>query len=200
MRERITKRRNTEVRQRQIINAARAMIVKRGSEHITIRCLAKAVDISEAAIYRHFKNKKAILSLLVDDIEKGWLADLSSVNTNGKSLLAALEEGLKGPLSVKRRGVSFQVIAEIVSLGDKRLNQKISVMIDKYIEHLTELLSQGIKSGEVRKDVDKKAAATILFGMMQGLVSIWALSGYNFDPEERYATLWSVFRKAVSAR
>ena len=196
----ITKRRNTEVRQKQIVNAAREMIVKYGSEHVTVRLIASAVDISEAAIYRHFKNKKAILALLVDDIENRLIADFTSIGTNGKSPLEILEGGLRGPLSVRRKGVSFQVIAEIVSLGDKKLNKKISVMINNYIERLTDLLSNGVKSGEVREDIDRKAAATVLFGMMQGLVSIWALSGYSFDPEEKYVALWNVFREAVSVK
>ncbi len=196
----ITKRRNTEVRQKQIVNAAREIIVKYGSEHVTVRRIASAVDISEAAIYRHFKNKRAVLALLVDDIENRLIADFTSIGTNGKSPLEVLEGGLRGPLSVRRRGVSFLVIAEIVSLGDKKLNKKISVMINKYIERLTDLLSNGVKSGEVREDVDRKAAATVLFGMMQGLVSIWALSDYSFDPEEKYVTLWKVFREAVSVK
>ena len=110
----ITKRRNTEVRQKQIVNAARELIVKYGSEHVTVRRIASAVDISEAAIYRHFKNKKAILALLVDDIENRLIADFTSIGTNGKSPLEVLEGGLRGPLSVRRRGVSFQVIAEII--------------------------------------------------------------------------------------
>lgn len=196
----ITKRRTTKVRQKQIVNAAREIIVKYGSEHVTVRRIASAVDISEAAIYRHFKNKKAVLALLVDDIENRLIADFTSIGTNGKSPLEVLEGGLRGPLSIRRRGVSFQVIAEIVSLGDKKLNRKIAVMINKYIERLTDLLSNGVESGEVREDVDRKAAATVLFGMMQGLVSIWALSGYSFDPEEKYVALWNVFREAVSVK
>lgn len=200
MRMKITKRRNTEVRQKQIINAARDTIVKHGSEQVTVRRIAKAVDISEAAIYRHFKNKKAILAFLVDDIENRLIADFTSVSSNSKSPLEIIEEGLRGPLSIKRRGVSFQVIAEIISLGDKKLNKKIFVFINKYIERVAGLLSHGVESGEVREDVDVKAAAIILFGMMQGLVSIWALSGYSFDPEEKYATLWRVYREAIVSK
>jgi AcrR family transcriptional regulator len=194
-----TKRQTTEVRQKQIINAAREMIVKHGSEHITVRRIAAAVNISEAAIYRHFKNKKDILSALVDDIEDRWREDLAPVSPNGRTPLEIIEEGVKGPLSVKRRGVSFHVIAEIVSLGDKKLNKKISLLIDSYIERLACLLSEGIASGEIKEDVDTKAAATLLFGMIQGLVNIWALNGYSFDPEERYTSIWKVFHDAVTS-
>ncbi|MBI2849877.1 MAG: TetR/AcrR family transcriptional regulator [Chloroflexi bacterium] len=196
----VTKRRSTEVRQRQIINAAREIIVNYGSENVTVGRIANAVAISEAAIYRHFKSKKAILTLLIDDVEDRLIADFSAVSTEGKTPLEIIEGGLKGPLSERRRGVSFQVIAEIISLGDKKLNKKISEFINAYIAHLADLLSQGIKSGEVREDVDVEAAATLLFGMIQGLVSIWALSGYRFDAEAKYDTLWRVFRDSVTLK
>jgi hypothetical protein len=52
----------------------------------------------------------------------------------------------------------------------------------------------------MRDDVDLEAASTLLFSMIQGLVNIWALSNYNFDLEERYASLWRFFREAVTER
>ena len=39
-----------------------------GSEHITMKGIASEVGISEAAIYRHFNEKRDILLLLVDDV------------------------------------------------------------------------------------------------------------------------------------
>ena len=72
-----SKRKNTEVRQVQIINAAGSLIFKYGSEHLTVRRIAAEVGISEAAIYRHFKSKKSILSFLLSNIEESLLRDLS---------------------------------------------------------------------------------------------------------------------------
>ena len=50
------KRKSTAVRKQQIIEAARKLIIKSGSEHLTVRSIAKEVNITEAAIYRHFKS------------------------------------------------------------------------------------------------------------------------------------------------
>ena len=198
----IVKHKNTEVRRKQIIDAARKLIIRRGSEHVTVRGIAKTVGISEGAIYRHFKSKRDILSLLADDIENNLLEDLAEASTHGNTPIEVLDGILRSHLSAieKRRGVSFQVIAEIISLGDKGLNRKISDNISKYINRLAEILSHGVKSGEVREDIDLKAAAFILFGTIQGLVTTWALSNYSFDPEEKYAPIWSIFREAVSKR
>ncbi|MFH1088097.1 MAG: TetR/AcrR family transcriptional regulator [Chloroflexota bacterium] len=195
------KHESTAVRQGQIADAARKVIIKYGSEHVTVRRIASEVGISEAAIYRHFKSKKEILSLLADHIEEYLLADLAlKAGWGERGCLSALESTLKHHLSAteQRHGVSFQVIAEIISLGDKGLSRKVAGTISKYIGRLKDVLAEGVSAGEVREDVDLEAAATLLFGMMQALVNIWALSNYSFCPEERYARLWNVFRKAVA--
>ena len=198
----IVKHKNQEVRRKQIIDAARKLIIRRGSEHVTVRGIAKIVGISEGAIYRHFKSKRDILAFMTDDIENSLLEDLIEASGNGNRSLEVLDSILRSHLSAieKRRGVSFQVIAEIISLGDKRLNGKISDKLNKYIGHLAELLSQGVKSGEVRDDIDLEATAMIAFGTIQGLVNIWALSNYSFDPQGKYMSIWSILREVVSKR
>ena len=198
----VIKHRSTEVRRKQIINAARKLIIKHGSEHITVREIAKAVDISEGAIYRHFRSKKDILYLMADAIEDDLIGDITRASANGNSSLEVLDSVLRSHLSAieKKRGVSFQVVAEIISLGDKKLNRKLAGTIDKYISRLSDILAEGAKSGEVREDVNIEAAAMVVFGTIQGLVNIWALNNYNFDPQERYMPLWDIFCQAVVKR
>jgi AcrR family transcriptional regulator len=196
----VTQHRSTVVRQRQIITAARKLIIKYGSEHVTVGRIAKEVGISEAAIYRHFKSKRDILSLLVDYVEDSLLRDIATKAVyKGHNTLEVLDSILRSQVSAieKRRGVSFQVIAEITSLGDKELNRKVADTIDRYIGRLRDVLSEGVKAGDVREDIDLEAAAMLLFGMIQGLVNIWALRNYDFNPEQKYVPLWNIFREAV---
>ncbi len=198
----IAKRKTTEARRKQIIDAARKLIVRYGSEHVTIRRIAAAVGISEAAIYRHFRTKKDILTLLVEHVEDNLIEDIGQSNFEEQPLLDALDRVLRNHISAieQRRGISFQVIAEIISLGDKKLNKETSGVVNRYIERLAELLSRGIKSKEIRADVEPVSAATLLFGMIQGLVNIWALSNYSFDLVERYIPLWNLYKETITAR
>jgi AcrR family transcriptional regulator len=195
----VRKHESTKVRQGQIVDAARKVIIKHGSEHITVKRIAKEVGISETAIYRHFKSKRDILSLLADNIEESLLGDITRATTEGHTPLEILDGVLRSHLSAveQRRGISFQIIAEIISLGDKKLNAKITGTLNKYISRLKDILAEGEKAGEVRGDIDLEAAATALFGIIQGLVNVWALSNYSFDPQKKYAALWDIFREAV---
>ena len=175
------------------------MIIKYGSEHVTVRRIAKEVGFSEGAIYRHFKSKRDILSLMADHIEESLLGDITREGATGHTPLETLDLTLRSHLSTiaQRHGVSFQVIAEIISLGDKKLNKKISNTISQYIDRLKQLISEAVKAGELRDDVDLDGSAMLLFGMIQGLVNVWALSGYSFNLEQRYSVVWGVFREAV---
>ncbi len=200
MANRTQRRQRTEVRRAEIADAAGAVMIRRGSEHITIKEIAREIRLSEGAIYRHFRNKRDILSLMVEHAEESLSDDIERSFRPGRTPLQVLEKALQKHVSgiAQRHGVSFQVIAEIVSLGDKELNRQASEGLDRYTGRIRDLLSDGIKHGEVREEVDPEAAALLVASMIQGLVNSWALSNHEFDLGERYEALWGILRKALA--
>jgi AcrR family transcriptional regulator len=193
------KHRSTEVRKKQITDAARKLIIKKGSEHITVRNIAKEVKFSEAAIYRHFKSKRDILLMLATQITDNLLQDIDNAEPGAGNSLDRINSILRTHLSTieQRRGISFLVLAEIISLGDKRLNKQLYNNLQIYVSRLKKLLADGASAGQVRENLDLDAASLILFGMIQGLVNVWALSNYGFDLMDKYSALWEVFRGTV---
>jgi AcrR family transcriptional regulator len=198
----VIQRENTEVRQKQIVSAARRLIVRYGSEHVTIRRMAKEIGVSEGAIYRHFKSKNDVLSFLIDDIEDTLIGDINKNSRSPLNSLEMLQNIIADHMSSieQRKGVTFQVIAEIISLGDKKLNKKIYAVIENYINRIKIILADGVKSGIISPDVDLESAALLFFGMIQGLVNIWALSQYNFNLQQRYQNVWKVFCNSLLSR
>jgi AcrR family transcriptional regulator len=194
------KRKDTLVRQKEIVSAARKIIVKYGSEHVTVRKIAREIGITEGAVYRHFKSKREILLLLVDDIESTLIGDIEKNYPDAAGPIDTLEKILLDHMSAveQKKGVTFQVIAEIISLGDKKLNSKVYGVINGYIERIKRILADGIKSGQLRSDVDIDAAARLFFGMTQGLVNIWALSQYSYNLEKEYKPVWNTYIQAIS--
>jgi len=195
-------RKSTTIRKKQIMDAARKLIVRSGSEHVTVRNMAKEVGITEAAIYRHFKSKREILSFLADSVADGLLHDIDMARNVGFTSLEIIDEILRTHLSgiEQKRGMSFLVLAEVISFGDKSLNKKVSDNIRIYVDRLKLLLSDGVQAELIRKDIDLEAAASLLFGMIQGLVYRWALSGYKFDLTKKYSDLWKVYKTSLTLR
>ena len=193
---------STNVRKKQIMEATRKLIVRSGSEHVSVRNMAKEVGISQAAIYRHFKSKMEILSFLADSVADGLLHDIDMSGNVGFTSLDIIDEILRQHLSKikQKRGLSFLVLAEIISFGDKSLNKKIADNVQIYVDRLRLMLADGVRAGLVRQNLNLEAAAVLLFGMIQGLVNIWALSSYKFDLVEKYSELWEVYRESIILR
>ena len=59
-------RQSTSERQHQIIEATQSLITSKGMEFVTIDAIAEKVGLTEGAIYKHFRSKRAILTLLID--------------------------------------------------------------------------------------------------------------------------------------
>ena len=189
----------TQIRQKEIVLAARRLIIKKGAEHLTVRKIADEVGISEAAVYRHFKTKKDILSLLLESIEQNLFAEVAEEKTNGHTTMETIDRILRRHLSglEQRRGIRFQVIAEIISLGDKGLNRRAYETVDKYIDCIRGLLNDGVLAGSIQKEVNVDGTATLLFSVVQGTISIWALGNYSFDPMTLYEPMWQIVRQAI---
>lgn len=198
-----TKRKKTELRQQQILEAAAKLIFKYGCEHLTVKRIAAAVGISEAAVYRHFTSKKSILSFLLHRLEEIIIREITPESAGpGLVTIDTIAKVIGNHFSAidLRKGFSFHVIAEIISIGDRKLNKQASQAIGKYISRLNELLADGVRDGAVRRDIDLDASATLLFALIQGLVNIWALSGCSFKLTEKYESLWRVYREAIAYR
>ena len=193
------KRKSTIIRKKQIIDAARKIIIRKGSEHLTLRAMAREVGFTEAAIYRHFKNKQEVLSFLMNNIIDEMLREIINGAAENTNTLDTVDGVIKHHLSKieQRRGISFQIIAEIISLGDKELNRKVYIRLTEYLNRLRILFEDGARTGSIRSDLDLDDAAILLFGMLQGIVNIWALSNYNFDLTAKYESLWSIYQKAI---
>jgi AcrR family transcriptional regulator len=201
MQKKIQKRRSTQERQKQIIEASRKLVIKYGSEHITVRKIANYIGISEGAIYRHFESKNDIFLFLIDYIENSWLEDIKLSLDHNKPTLDILKSLAEKHISEveQRKGVTFQVVAEIISLGDKKLNRKISASIQKYLQKINEIISKGIQNGDIQNAVDIEASAILFFSMIQGLTNIWVLNNYSFNLVDKFKPVWEVYFRSMKS-
>ena len=184
---------NSAVRRAQIMEAAGKIIIRRGSEHLTVKGIALEVGISEGDIYRHFKSKKDVLLFLLDSVRDRLLSEYVKPGLPGSGL-SLLQAALENHISAvsRRGGISFQIIAEIISLGDKELNARASVALELFAGRLEELLITAKSQGDIREGLDTGATARAISAMIQGLVNTWVLGNYQFDLKAEFKTMWQI--------
>ena len=196
---RFTGKRPTSVRRREIIEAARVVITDHGMQALTIGSLARAVGVSEGAIYRHFRGKKQILAGLIEDIDRRLTRRIDLIDGDPDAGLKRLEQVLKdnaAPSTVT--GVSFMVIAEVLMNGDEDLRILMQAVIDRHLEMIEAQLSVGVQKREVRTDIDLKAASLQFYGLIQAVNTLNHF-GDEDTPIGDSASLWHIFNHGVSA-
>lgn len=193
-------RKRTEIRRKQIVNITRHIISSKGIEYVTINEIANRIGTTKTAIYRHFKNKRDILSMLIDDIDETLMEalDKSLVNAdpiqNLKNILLAHLTYAK-----EHRETSFIVIMGAMQFSDPVVRRKISELIQKYLKKIEKLLSSAIALGLMRKEIDPKIAAIIFMGLIQSTVTVWSYKKFNFVPGKIHANLWDIYKNGIGA-
>ncbi len=112
--------------------------------------------MTNSALYRHFKSKDEIISLLIDDIEETLLSAIQEAAHKSSDPLQKLESIFISHLSYSEqmKGTSFTVINQVSGLKDRHLKSKMLEVIHKYLKTIKAIIVQGIENGTFRKDLD----------------------------------------------
>jgi TetR/AcrR family transcriptional regulator len=171
------KRLRTQVRKEQITQATEKIILRFGSENVTLRQIAEEVGISAGAIYRHFDSKDAIFSFLLKEISENLLGQVNKgLIINGRITDYLHYTFMNHILNIHRdHAISFQIISEVISFGNKKLNKQLKGIINDYLTYIKNLLVIGVRTGEIREDIDLDSAAMLFFSMMESISNYWIL-------------------------
>jgi AcrR family transcriptional regulator len=189
------------VRQNEIVDSARRIIIHKGIENLTVREIAKDLKITDGALYRHFKSKHEIMGLLIDDIGETLLATIREAASKSKNPLQKLENIFLSHLSYSERikATGFIVINESLSIKDKKLQRKVFGVLNQYLKTIKSILHEGIETGRFKKDLHPDSASIVFFGMVQSLVTLWGLSGYRLSlNRKRLDQAFKIYQEGIA--
>ncbi len=194
-------RQRHDVRQYQILQAVGKLITTKGMDSVTMHDIAGEIGVTEAAIYRHFTSKRAILSLLLDRWEDTLLSTVRGEQFEGLPAIENLERAFWAQLGdvEDHQALSFIIMIEAIALEGKHgLAARVAGIITNYLGAIQDILQRGIHEGVIREDVNVEAAATTYFGMIQSTATLWALNDYNSPLAEQGIRMWEIFRRGIS--
>ncbi len=193
-------RKSTEIRRQQIVDIIRNIISSKGIEYVTISEIAEEIGTTKGAIYRHFKNKRDILNLLIENVEETLMDALDKAMVekdpiqNLKNILLA-----QLVLAKNRRKTSFVVIMGAMQFGDPFIRKKLLKLIQKYLRRIEEMILSAIGLGLVKKDINPKMSAIVFMGLIQSAITVWSYKNFNFVPQKIHADLWNIYRRGIGA-
>lgn len=169
-------------RQLEIIEAAMRRIDTHGIQKLTITNLAADLDLSEGALYRHFKNKNSILNDLltyfIEEMDARTDAILSQKDKDATETLRALFSSQLKKFTEKPAIVSV-IFSEGIFQFNKDMNEKVSLMMEIMQKKISQIVESGQEQEEFSKTLGVNATATIIMGSMRMVVLKWKVSGHK---------------------
>ena len=191
----------TGERKTQILQVLASMLEAPASEKITTAALAAKLDVSEAALYRHFTGKAAMFEGLIEFIEETLFGLINRITTDEQNGLRQLEAilGVLLGFAQKNRGMTRVLIGDALVHEHPRLQARINQLHDRLEAALKQALRFGVTQNQVAQDIDVGAEANLLMSFVTGRWHQYAKSGFTRDPTESWAKQWPQLLQGVLA-
>ena len=191
----------TETRQTALVAAALALAAERSPASVTTADLAKAVGLTQGAVFRHFESKEAIWLAVIDFAHQDLLARLHTAATAQTLPLAALRGVFMAHVDfvVEQPGVPRVIFQELQHPEDTPLKARVRGLMQAYRALLAGLLERAQTAEQLAPDTDLKAAAVLFIGSVQGLVMQSLLSGQVGAMRQLAPAVFELFQQAITA-
>jgi len=172
----------------QILQALATMLEQPGADRITTAALAAKLEVSEAALYRHFASKAQMFEGLIDFIEETVFSLINQIQSRHPG------EGLRqaaGIVSVvvqfaeRNPGMTRVMVGDALVFEHERLQQRMNQFFDKLEAALRQCLREAMEAaGGATPTVDAQVRASLLSAFLLGRLQRFARSGFRKSPSE----------------
>jgi TetR/AcrR family transcriptional regulator len=175
-------------RKNQILQVLAEMLQAPKGEKITTAALAARLDVSEAALYRHFASKAQMYEGLISFVEEsvfGLINKISAEQESGLKQTHAIASMLLS-FAEKNPGMTRVLIGDALVNEDERLQTRINQLHDRLEATLKQSLRLAATQGEIDKDADVTAQANLMLAYIIGRWHQYAKSGFKRLPTEQW--------------
>ena len=195
-------RQSTESRQAEIIATVVALAAERNPADVTTTDIAKAMNVTQGALFRHFPTKEAMRLAVIEWIEIQLMVKLGDAQASAPDFLSGLAAMFLAHVKFIRvfPGVPRLVFAELQQPDSSPVRQRVQQIMRHYRQMLAETLDKAKSACLIRNDVDVQAAAVLFLGTIQGLVMQSMLGGVSPDAEEPVLGVLHLYLAGLGAK
>jgi TetR/AcrR family transcriptional regulator len=178
----------------QILQMLASMLEQPAGERITTASLAARLEVSEAALYRHFASKAQMFEGLIEFIEQSVFTLINQINareaaTSGESVAmgkrqAALVVAMLMQFAERNPGMARVMVGDALVFENERLQQRMNQFFDKVEAALKQSLRMAPAAGSLTPTVDAQVCAGVLVAFVTGRLQRFVRSGFKRAPSE----------------
>ncbi len=176
----------TGERKAQILQTLASMLEDPKGERITTALLAARLDVSEAALYRHFASKAQMFEGLIEFIEQTLFTLVNKIQADEKDAMKQVESTIVTLLGFaqKNPGMTRVLIGDALVNEDDRLQARVNQLLDRLEASLRQSARLAASNSQLPAEWDVNAYANALLAYVIGRWHQFAKSGFKRLPSE----------------
>ena len=183
----VRKRPRPGERRIQILETLATMLQEPGADRITTAALAARLDVSEAALYRHFASKAQMFEGLIEFIEQSVFTLVNQIVEREPSPAVQVRQLLSVLLQFgeKNPGMTRVMVGDALVFENERLVVRMNQFFERIESQLRQSLrAQAEATGSLTPTVDASAQASALTAYAVGRLQRFARSGFRKSPTD----------------
>lgn len=194
------KKKEKENRKNSILKAARKLFFERGFKSVTVDLIAAKAEVSKGSIYLYFDSKEEIYTQILIS---------ANIERHKEIENFARQEGTASELLLKYARVyvdfflennelfrilmTFMLHAENMNLTEEQNTQLIHTT-NENIRTVSEILQKGVDTGEFSSQIDIRQGQNAIWGLLNGIISLYIYSG---APEKRSERIHTTIQESL---
>ena len=186
-------------RRMHILQTLAKMLEEKSANRITTAALAKAVGVSEAALYRHFASKAKMYEGLIDFVEQTLFGRTKIIQQQDIGALAQCQQMLTLLLTfVERNPGICRLLTGEALLGEKeRLGDRINLLFNKLETQIKQVIRQAELSEGLRPSDTPSICANLLLATAEGRIRQFSRSGFRHLPTAGWDDQWRMLSAQI---
>ncbi|HCL67248.1 MAG TPA: TetR family transcriptional regulator [Rhizobium sp.] len=168
-----------EERRAQTVEAVVELAGVRNPSEITTDAIAKHMNLTQGALFRHFPNKDAIWRSVMEWVKGRLLDRIDRAAAEARTPLEALRAMFMSHVEflIEHPGVPRMMFGELQRAEPTPAKNIARALMQSYAERIARKLEEGKSAGDVAAETSTNAAVMLFIGTIQGLVMQSLLSG-----------------------
>lgn len=170
----------------QILQTLATMLQEPDGDRVTTAALAGRLQVSEAALYRHFASKAQMFEGLIEFIERSIFMLINQITSHEEDAFKQLRAILLMLLGFaeKNPGMTRVLVGDALVTEDDRLQARINQIIDRIETSLKQCFRTAVAQGKLPAQTDPGARANLFLSYVIGRWLRFAKTGFQHRPTE----------------
>ena len=190
---------NRHNRKQQILEVLALLLEENPGTRVTTASLARAVGVSEAALYRHFASKAKMFEALIDFSEESVFGLINSILEQEKDAIVRCEKIVQVLLIFSERnpGITRVLVGDALVGENERLRGRVLQFFERLETQFKQILREANLNDGARLVGTIDSGANQMLAYVEGKMSQFIRTSFSKKPTEYYKDQWQSIRRGL---